>query len=185
MIPAGYMAKMIANNPGWVSATANIVDIYSVSGCASHHFADYIKFWKHNGYWLFDAPNIIRQLADDEGIDLSPAKFFYYEVYPQQYDEERRGWSTFSPETSFSTNVRSPEERNLEGYDVVSFSAHTSPECSPLSCNNAAKNITVNEHCLLRTFEEAKSLLELGAFDKGEPGPFRIFAVYSVPPIQI
>ena len=178
------MAKVIASNSSWVSAAANVVDIYSVSNCASHDFTDYIQFWKHNGYWLFDTPDIIRQLARDNGIDLSSAKFFYYEVYPHQYDEKSKTWSPFSPETSFSTNVCCPEKSNLEGYDVVSFYVQTSPECSPLSCNNAAKNILVNTHCLLRTFEEAKSLLESGSFDETEPGPFRIFAVYSVPSIR-
>ena len=34
-----------------------------------------------------------------------------------------------------------PEARVLEGYDVVTFSAQTSPECSPLSCNALASEI--------------------------------------------
>ena len=59
MIPAGYMAKRVQNRPNGFENTG-IVDIYSVSGCISKNFADYIKFWKHNGYWFFDSPQIIQ-----------------------------------------------------------------------------------------------------------------------------
>jgi hypothetical protein len=34
---------------------------------------------------------------------------------------------------------------------------------------------------LFETFEEAESALNTGAFNEAEPGPYRIFAVYSVP----
>lgn len=68
--------------------------------------------------------------------------------------------------------------KQLLGFDVVSFDAQTTPECSPLSCNNLAESIDVNEHCLLPSFESAKQLLESGTFDNSEPGPFRVFAVY-------
>jgi len=50
MIPAGYMAKMVVGKPDWVTA-GNVLDIYSISNHASRDFADYINFWKHNGYW--------------------------------------------------------------------------------------------------------------------------------------
>ncbi len=76
--------------------------------------------------------------------------------------------------------VEQPAAAEPEGYDVVSFSAGTSPECSPLSCNGLAKEIPTNRHCLLDSFEEAKGLLEQGKFVKCEPGPYRIFAVHSV-----
>jgi hypothetical protein len=62
---------------------------------------------------------------------------------------------------------------------VVSFNVQTSPECSPLSCNSLAESIEVNEHCLLPSLEIAKQLLESGAFTDSEPGPFRVFGVYS------
>lgn len=67
------------------------------------------------------------------------------------------------------------------GYDVVTFSTGNSAECSPLSCNSVAREVGTNEHCLLICLEEAKRLLEEGKFKNSEPGPFRIFAVYSVP----
>jgi hypothetical protein len=68
----------------------------------------------------------------------------------------------------------------MEGFDVVTFFAGTSPEHSPLSCNGMAKKIPTNEHCLIDSFEEAQAALVRGDFKNAEPGPYRIFAVYSV-----
>jgi hypothetical protein len=41
MIPVGYMAKRVFKKPDWLQAT-QVVDIYSVSGCISQDFADYL-----------------------------------------------------------------------------------------------------------------------------------------------
>ena len=180
MVPAGFMAKKVCDTPDWLK-NDSVADIYSVSSCVSEAFCDYIKHWRHNGYWLFDSPAIIRELAAAQGIDLSTLKLFYYEVYEEQFDEEHRAWERFEPEASFETAVRVPPERQLEGFDVVTFYARTSPECSPLSCNHMAESIHVNRHCLLSSFDEAKAFLDSGAFENCEHGPYRIFAVYSCP----
>jgi hypothetical protein len=177
MIAAGYMAKHVMPRPEWLNAPA-VVDVCSVSGCISNPFCDYIRHWRHNGYWLFNSPAVIRELAAAEAIDLSMYECFYYEVCEQQFDERRMAWEAFEPEKSFATDVVVPENRELIGYDVTSFSAGTSPECSPLSCNNLAGTKVVNRHCLLSSLAEAKDLLESAAFNDTEPGPFRIFAVY-------
>jgi len=177
MIPAGYMAKRVAERPEWLSAD-RVTSIYSVSGCVSDDFADYVDFWKHNGYWFFDTPEIIVEIARENHIDLAEAVLFYYEVYELQFDSGK--WTRFEPESSFGTNVTVPEEKNLEGYDVVTFSVQTSPEHSPLSCNGLASEVETNARCLLRSCEEARTLLENGTFKDAEPGPYRIFAVYSV-----
>jgi hypothetical protein len=179
MIPAGYMAKRVALRPDWL-AVARVVDIHSVSGCMSEAFADYINFWKHNGWWLFDSPQVILGLAKEHSLDLTGTQLFYYEVYELEYDADEKSWKPFAPEASFVTRVQAPATKRLEGYDVVAYSAHTGPECSPLSCNHLAATVETNEHCLLPSFDTAKALLEEGRFDDTEPGPFRIVAVYSV-----
>jgi hypothetical protein len=178
MIDAGYMAKELPGRPDWIKAP-DVVDICSVSYCISKPFCDYIGHWKHNGYWFFDSPAVIREIASEESIDLSAYRLFYYEVYRFQFDEERRVWQSFEPDRAFTTEVELPAQKQLLGFDVVSFDAQTTPECSPLSCNNLAESIEVNEHCLLPSLESAKRLLDSGAFDNSEPGPFRVFAVYS------
>jgi hypothetical protein len=178
MIPAGYMAKRIMQRPDWLEAP-NVEDIYSVSGCCSENFADYISYWEHNGYWLFNSVKAIQSLAAEHSLDLTGCRFFFYEISDLQFDEGMKKWQSFEPE-KFYTDVIFPAKAQLEGYDVVTFWARSSPECSPLSCNYLAMKIPVNRHCLLGSFEEAKRLVESGAFDHSEPGPYRIFAVYSV-----
>jgi hypothetical protein len=179
MIPVGYMAKRVSPRPEWLAAE-RVTDIYSVSGCISKNFANYVPYWKHNGYWLFDTPEIIEELAREHAIDLQGTSLFYYEVYEHEFDEEVELWRDFEPEASFPTNVVVPRQKTLDGYDVVSFSVGTSPECSPLSCSNLARSVETNSHCLLASFEAAKDVLELGTVKDDEPGPYRIFAVHSV-----
>lgn len=179
MRPVGYMSKKVARNPDWLKAES-VTDIYSVSGCVSENFADYINFWKHNGYWLFDSPSIIEEISNENGLDLSETTLFYYEAYELEYDEDTTQWVAFSPESSFKTDVQTPPAKHLEGFDVVTFWAHTNPECSPLSCCSLANEHPINEHCLFRTFNEAKAALEAGRFRNSEPGPYRIFAVYTI-----
>jgi hypothetical protein len=178
VIPAGYMAKRISQCPDWLKAP-RVEDIYSVSGCVSEDFADYINFWRHNGYWFFDSPEVIREIADEHAVPLEGTALFFYEVYEQQYLGDNE-WEDFQPESSFTTCVVAPESPRLQGFDVVTFSVGTIAECSPLSCNHLAGGVDVNPHCLLETFEYAKRLLEEGRFDDSEPGPYRIFAVYRL-----
>jgi hypothetical protein len=174
----GYLYKRVAARPDWIKAS-HVSDIYSLSGCVSTNFADYIKFWKHNGFWLFDSPEIIESLANQHGISLKGMKLFYYEAHEQEFDDEHHRWLPYEPEASFGTNITKPASKTLEGFDVTSFSVHTSPECSPLSCNSCAETLSTNTHCLFRTFEEATHAIESGAFQNTEPGPYRVIAVYS------
>jgi hypothetical protein len=179
MLPAGYMAKRVVRKPDWLKASG-VEDIYSVSGCISKGFADHITFWKHNGYWLFDSPEVIEQVAREQSIDLAGTTMFYYEVYAQEFDDAKEHWVPYEREESFTTNVRLPDQKILAGFDVVSGEMRNSPECSPLSCNSLANEIQTNSHCLLPDFETAKRLIETGGFNSSEPGPYRIFAVYTL-----
>jgi hypothetical protein len=179
LIPFGYMAKRVSLRPEWLKAE-RVVDVYSVSDCVSPDFVDYINYWKHNGYWFFDSPEIIQQLAREQSIDLTGASLFYYEVHELEFEDAEGQWTLFKPEPSFTTQVIEPRSKVLEGYDVVTFSAGTSAECSPLSCNALSTEVETNQHCLLASLEQAQYFLEQGKFKDSEPGPYRIFAVYSL-----
>ncbi len=150
----------------------------SVSSCVSNDFTDYINYWKHNGYWLFDSPEVIRTVARDHSIELGGTTLFYYEAHEEEFDGKK--WKPFAPEPSFPTNIVPPEQKRLAGFDVVTFSGKTNPECSPLSCNSMANELATNAQCLFSTFEEAKKNVDAGVFNNSEPGPYRIFAVYTV-----
>lgn len=179
MIPIGYLYKFVAPRPAWLKASS-VVDICCLSNCVSGAFTDFIRFWKHNGYWLFDSPEIMEQIASEEGIDISKASLFYYEAYGEEFDEDMGVWRKFEPEASFVTNVDEPRVKESLGYDVVTFSVGTAPECSPLSCNSVAEKMPVNKHCLFVSFDEAKKSIESGTFANTEPGPHRIVAVYAI-----
>src|SRR6266508_5561141 len=117
MVPVGYMAKRVYK--GRLKGT-DVVDVYSVSGCISQHFADYVHHWKHNGYWLFDSPEVIQQLAREQSIPLEGTALFYYEAHETEFNGE--SWQPYAPEPSFPTQVVSPPKKQLEGFDVVTFS---------------------------------------------------------------
>jgi hypothetical protein len=179
MIPAGYMAKRVSSRPEWLKAE-RVVDIYSVSNCVLEDFDDYIDSWKHNGYWFFDSPEIIQEVAEERSVDLMGTRLFYYEVYELEFDGNEGLWKPFKPEPSFKTQVIIPSTKQLEGYDVVTFFVRTSAECSLLSCNSLAEEVETNQHCLLCSLEHAQDLLRQGQFKNTEPGPYRIFSVYSM-----
>lgn len=177
MTPAGYMAKRVKTPVGFHAD--GVLDVYSLSSCINDDFADYIQYWKHNGHWLFDSPEIIEAVAQENHIPLEGTSLFYYEVYEKEFDG--KNWLPHQPDATVPTDVLAPREKKLEGFDVVTFFAHSSPECSPLSCNGMAREIHTNEHCLLDSFEDAYAKVSAGTFNQAEPGPYRIFAVYSVP----
>ncbi len=173
------MYKTISKKPDWLK-TNQVSDIYSVSGCVSEDFTDWINYWKHNGYWFFDSPKIIEDLVREQDLSLNGMTLFFYLAYEKQWETDEEKWRLYSPEESFSTNVVLPQNSRIEGYDIISFYCRTSAECSPLSCNHMAQEIKVNPHCLLDTFEEAKLLLEDGSFKDCEPGPYRIYEVHTI-----
>jgi hypothetical protein len=189
MIPAGYMYKQVMSRPDWLKDGSHVVDIYSLSECISPPFADYINHWRHNGFWLFDDPKIMRDIAQKNSVDLDPMALLYYEAYEQEYSERGTGeviengtW-TLIEYSDFPTNVAIPTQRRLMGFDVVCHvPSLADPGCSPLSCNSVAETVAVNRHCLFDTFEQAKAAIDAGHFTGSEPGSLRIFAVYTVEP---
>jgi hypothetical protein len=179
MIPMGYMAKFISDQPAGLHCH-HVKAIYSVSSCISEDFCDWINEWKHNGYWMFNSPKIILDIARRQNIDLTAATLCYYELYEYEYDSGAK-WLPCEPEPSWPVKVDLPQSKAFRGFDITTFSVHTSVECSPLSCNELCAEIRVNSCCLLDSFEEAKALLESGKLENSEPGPYRIISVSTVP----
>lgn len=183
-IPAGYLYKKITKTPEGLNVSDAVEDIYSVSGCISDFFMDYVYYWQHNAYCIFNKPSIIQEIAKNEGIDLSSCWLFYYEVYELSFDDSNNIWIPLVLDNNGylqDPDVVIPAHKTLKGFDVVSFSmGYLPPECSPLSCNALAKTIKVNNHCLFDTFDEAKVALDNGLFKNAEAGPYRILAVYQI-----
>lgn len=176
MIPAGYMLKHSTCPPDF----GDLAGIHSVSGCVAELFDDYIPHWRHNGYWLYDDPATLWEIAAAEGIPTDGLTLFYYEVHPEAFDRESGTWSKLPP-VDPEPRVIAPVEPRFSGYDVVSFAVGTIPECSPLTCNHLWRKVPVNAFGLFATLSEAKAALETGVFRHAEPGPYRIFAVHTCP----
>ena len=75
MIPAGYLAKRVHKKPDWLQAP-QVIGVYSVGNCVCDD-ADHIPFWKHNGYWFFDSPEILKRVAKENLIPLEETSLFY------------------------------------------------------------------------------------------------------------
>jgi hypothetical protein len=179
MLPLGYMAKRVMTRPDWLKA-AGVAEILSLSSCCSKDFADWINYWRHNGYWLFDSQSVIRELAREHSLDLSDCRWFYYEGHETAFDATVRAWLPYASKPSFETPIQPPTGAILRGYDIVTYAAGTNAECSPLSCNYKAEEIVTNRYCLLDSFEVAHELTDQGRFDDSEPGPYRIVAVHEI-----
>jgi hypothetical protein len=181
MIALGYMAKRIVPSPVSLKAP-NVKDIYSVSDCVNDNFFEgYVNAWRHNGFWLFDRPEIIVELAVAHAIDLSGMTLFFYEGFEQEFDGSE--WSEIRGNRfQLPVDVVLPATKRLEGFDVVTVWAENSPdfEHSPLSCNGIAEDVRVNVHCLFDTMDEAKNAVDAGVFVGAEPGKLRMIAVYTV-----
>jgi hypothetical protein len=189
MIPAGYIYKQAAAPPEWLKQVPGVDRIFSVSGCIAAEFGDTTNHWRHNGFWLFDQPSIMLEIAQADGIDLRPMTLFYYEAYELELNDDS-GWSpgaagswTDIAANDFPTNVTPPPSKTLRGFDVVThMKTVADPGCSPLSCNLMAQELPVNRHCLFDTFAQAKAAVDAGHFTGSEPGSLRIFAVHTVEP---
>ncbi|MBF0502244.1 MAG: hypothetical protein HQM09_19035 [Candidatus Riflebacteria bacterium] len=172
--PAGFMGKFIIACPEWIK-NERVKKIYSVSGCISRDFADYIKYWLHNKFWFFNEIKQIQEICDKEAIDFRSLDILFYEVYYFQFFEERKSWETIIFEDSFKTEIQIPRSLEFLGHDIVSYYAGSAHECSVLSCNGLADEFEVNEHCLITDFDLTKSLVE--RLQHCEPGPYRIIRV--------
>jgi hypothetical protein len=187
MLPAGYLYKRTAVAAAVLTDLPGIEAVYSLSHCMAPPFINYIEHWMHNGFWLFDTPSLMQDIAGKADIDLDGMTLFYYEIHQRELNDAS-GWSpglagTWSDVLAddFPTAVQPPTTRHLEGFDVVCHMTSVAGlGCSPLSCNGVAKSAAVNSRCLFDTLEQAISALDAGLFANTEPGSKRIFAVYTV-----
>jgi hypothetical protein len=173
------MAKRSCEKPPGLGLP-EIGDIYSVNDCVNDNFADFTNYWKHNGYWFFDSPEAIGQVAQENSIDLQGHTLFYYEAHKLEFDGQ--SWQAFEPDSQLPVSVERPRHKALEGFDVIVVRPEHSayPEHSPLSCSGLANRLKTNIHCLFETFEVAEAHLNQGAFSGCDPGNLRIVAVYSL-----
>ena len=189
MLAAGYLLKRVAPPPGWLNGGPNhIKDVSSVAACVNDDVVDVQEAWQHNSFGLANTPDTLMELATANARDAEGAILFYYTAY--EYELPSDGWTfdasqwrarTPAPSSSVCDAVEPPLEGSttLLGYDVVVFEDYLSH--SPLSCNSVAKDLPVNEHCLLDGLEDAIAAIDAGAFGGGcEEGVYTVFSVNRV-----
>ncbi|CAM2005778.1 hypothetical protein [Acanthopleuribacter pedis] len=183
-IPMGYTAKQqpatadLLNTGEWrfpnVPAT--------LSSCVVDSFCDYVSAWNHNGFWLFDHPQILLKTAAHFGVDTTDMRLFYAEAYPRQYSAAGEDLGAVRPDPGLPTAVQEPTHKTLLGFEPVTFYAGTLPECAYLSCNGLYKDFpNLNQHLLFPDLDTPRVHLQNGDFSHCEPGPVRLIALYEVP----
>jgi len=148
-----------------------VVDIASVSECIAKGPEDWIKSWTFNALGFFDDVAIAESLVPES--DRSK-----FDVYAYEFLDERFVEGLAEPWAAPPLPCGPPGSGfELLGFDVVSKSITDFFECSPLSCNGAAKTFSANPHCLFDALDDA--IAAAREFSKGswEPGPYYVARV--------
>src|ERR1041385_6473147 len=167
----GYFAKDRASAPSGFRPNS-VREICSVSGCIASQPDDWIDEWKHNDWFVFDEPEVARQIAEKS----VPAPVTYaYLVLPVRFDPT-------GEEVDLRIEGANPAPRPSSflrlGFDVASRSITPEFECSPLSCNELAVEVPVNSMCLIETLPTAIEFARRCASEQPEPGSYFVIEVW-------
>lgn len=169
----GYFPKQIELRPEWLKASG-VMDICSVSECVSQGPQDWIQLWRHNEWWLYSTiPDAISVIPQQEADRFT---LFAYQFESMIY---HGGESTVFNLPDFDIQPL-PNTASSLGFDVVSRSMDSTFECSPLSCNHMAEEITVNSHCLIDTLAKAREVAIQFSIEEPEPGPYFVAEIIQI-----
>jgi len=167
----GYFPKQLVAPPDWLRA-CGVEEIGSVSLCIAAGPDRWLEAWKHNDWGFFADPEVAWSLVpDDKRADY---RLYAYALCPVEYREGReRAMEVDAPEA-----MPISQDYELVGWDVVSRSAGSYFECSPLSCNMLAEEIETNSYCLFSSLEDARELARSADEKRCEPGPYHVLQVW-------
>ncbi|MBI1299470.1 hypothetical protein GC175_31465 [bacterium] len=169
-ILVGYFPKRTLVRPPWVHAD-QVEEIASVSGCISAGPPGWIDCRRHNDYWFF---NSMEEACTVLGDDRVYFDMYAYKLYPIVAHQ-----GVVHPiQVNLPPAVPIDGDFHLLGYDAVSRSLGSSFECSPLSCNDAARDHAVNRYCLFESYTTALAGAVEFSAGRYEPGPYYVFEVY-------
>lgn len=169
----GYFPKRVVAAPDWLQAEG-VKEVCSVSECVSPGPEGWIDGWAHNEMWAFDDEQAAWGVVPG-GRSNPDYRMFAYRLFPVEFDGgEQRPFAI----PSLGVRPLADHYRRL-GDDVVSRTCGSTFECAPLSCNYAARQVKVNEHCLLDDAAEAFRLAVPFSREEGaEPGPYHVVEVW-------
>jgi hypothetical protein len=166
----GYFPKKRTPRPEGYDLPG-VVEIASVSDCIAEGPVDWIQSWTFNELGFFDDVDVAESVVPES--DRSQ-----FEIYAYEFLDERFAEGLAEPWTVPRVACKTPgSDFDALGFDVVSKSITDFFECSPLSCNGAAKTFKPNAHCLFDALGDAVAAAKV--FSKGdwEPGPYYVARV--------
>ncbi len=90
LISMGYLYKQVATPTENYLKIKGTKDIYSLAGCTSEDFADFIGLNKNNNYWLLNNLKEMELLATELHLSLDKCAPFFYKVYPNQWNNKKK-----------------------------------------------------------------------------------------------
>lgn len=166
----GYLWKRPTPRPSWLEVEC-VTEIASVSACVAARPDGWIDRWKHNDWFVYDSPELAREVAVWCGAYDWPV--MAYRVLPVRFDPEGD-----VPIEVDSEAAPMPSVYERLGWDVASKSLSPEFECSPLSCNGMAAEVAVNAVCLLDSLEDAVAFARRCAREQPEPGSYFVVEVW-------
>jgi hypothetical protein len=176
MIDGGYFAKRVTSRPKELNAPG-VQEICSVSNCISPAPEGWIGHWRHNELGWFNT------IADALSVVPEPERphyrVFAYRLEPFVFRQGTR--VEIAVPSDVHPHPIGPDfvER---GFDAANKSMPTvlGVECSPLSCNYLATELTTNAFCLFPTYEAAVAGARSFSIDEPEPGDYYIIQVLEL-----
>lgn len=176
-VPAGYWGIKRTPKDDWLE-DERVKEIWSVSDCINGlENKNWINQWKHNGHWHYNSISDLKEAFRQAGVS-EDYEIVYYEIYDQVFDDEKQIWIPLWQEDSFPTMVKAPMNAQYLGFDIVSFSARSTPECSPFSCNHVSTEVAINEFCLC-DWDLPQMIEFMTNLKNAEPGPYKLYKVYK------
>lgn len=168
----GYISRQYTPRPAGFEPTY-VEEIASVSECISPKPEGWIEEWRHNDWFVYDTPEIAREIATKLNVRYWPIAA--YLVHPVEFHPS----GVERPiEIAVSALPIPNNYFGLMGWDVASKSLSPIFECSPLSCNGLATEVPVNRACLLSSLEEAIRVARRCAREQPEPGSYFVVEVW-------
>lgn len=177
MIDGGYLAKRIISRPEWLGAPG-VLETCSASNCISEAPEDWVEHWLQNELgWFNRASDALTVVPADQ----RPAyRLFVYRIYPAVF--RNGGRLEFVLPSDVHPDPIPMTFRRL-GFDSVNKSTASvlGFECSPLSCNGMAKEVSTNQSCLLDSLEAAIAAATCFSIEQPEPGDYYVIEVLEEP----
>lgn len=151
----------------------HVAEICSVSNCISEGPDGWMEHWIHNELGAFDSPEAARSVVPaQEQADFT---VHAWHLYPARFV---KGEKQLLPVTVSPVSAM-PRHFERLGIDLVQKNEGASYfGCSPLSCNYLAREIVVNQFCLIDDEERALRMAHDFSLTEPEPGPYYAIEVW-------